>query len=88
MSEREPNKGHRTLRPAAVRGLWRGFGLLLGLAVAAQLFIEVRGHFGADGWLGFNALYGFGACVVMVLFARALGVLVKRPEKYYRGDDA
>jgi ABC-type polysaccharide/polyol phosphate export permease len=44
----------------------------------------VHGHFGVDGWLGFNAAFGFLACVAMVLFAKVLGWLVKRPEHYYR----
>ena len=32
---------------------------------------------------GFNAVYGFLSCVAMVLFARVLGWLVKRPDDYY-----
>ncbi|HKK03225.1 MAG TPA: hypothetical protein VKA17_04800 [Gammaproteobacteria bacterium] len=87
MSERDAHKDHWLVRPGTIRWLWRIFGLVLGLTVAAQLFVEVHGHFGADGWLGFNALYGFGTCVAMVLFAKLLGFLVKRPENYYRDDD-
>jgi multicomponent Na+:H+ antiporter subunit D len=43
----------------------------------------VHGHFGADGWFGFGA-FGFLSCVAMVVFAKLLGLLVKRPESYYR----
>ena len=38
----------------------------------------------------FGAVFGFLSCVLMVLFAKALGVLLKRPNDYYREqeDDA
>ncbi|NGP52254.1 hypothetical protein G6N75_01950 [Thioalkalivibrio sp. XN8] len=74
-------------RPATIRWLWRVFGLVLGLVVAAQFFVGVHGHFGVDGWFGFNAAFGFFACVAMVLFAKVLGWLVKRPEQYYRDQE-
>ncbi|MGD9388246.1 MAG: hypothetical protein PVI87_08465 [Gammaproteobacteria bacterium] len=84
MSAHDDKHDHWLARPGTVRWLWRIFGLVLGLAVAAQLFIGVHGHFGVDGWFGFNAAFGFLACVAMVLFAKVLGWLVKRPEHYYR----
>jgi hypothetical protein len=84
MSRDDDKNDHWLVRPNTIRWLWRIFGLVLGLTVAAQLFIAVHGYFGVDGWLGFNAAYGFLACVGMVLFAKVLGWLVKRPEHYYR----
>jgi hypothetical protein len=78
---------HWLVRPATIRWLWRIFGVVLGLTVAAQFGIAVHGHFGADGWFGFYAAFGFFSCVAMVVFAKLLGFLVKRPESYYEDRD-
>jgi hypothetical protein len=77
-------------RPASIRLLWRIFWAVLALTVLAQLVIKVKGYFGIDGWFAFGAIYGFLACLAMVLFARGLGYLLKRDENYYRAgeDDA
>ena len=78
---------HWLVRPATIRWLWRIFGVVLGLTVAAGLFVDGYGHFGLDGTFGFNAWYGFFACVAMVIVAKLLGFLVKRPEDYYKKHD-
>ena len=44
--------------------------------------------FGIDGTFGFYAWYGLGTCVAMVLFAKGLGVLLKRRDTYYEGGDS
>ena len=36
-----------------------------------------------DSWWGFYAVYGFVGCVLLVLIAKLLRKLVKRPEDYY-----
>jgi hypothetical protein len=36
-----------------------------------------------DSWRGFYAVYGFVGCVLLVLIAKLLRKLVKRPEGYY-----
>ena len=36
-----------------------------------------------DSWRGFYALYGFVGCVLLVLSAKLLRKLVKRPADYY-----
>lgn len=74
---------HWLVRPASIRRLWIGFSVVLALTVIAQLGIYIKGYFGVDGWLGFGAVYGFLCCFAMVLVAKALGVLLKRPENYY-----
>ena len=75
---------HWLYRPENIPKLWRwGFGILAA-SVLAQLIFEVHGHFGFDDWFGFNAVYGFLACAAMVLFAKLLGVLVKRDDRYYQ----
>ena len=75
-------------RPDSIRLLWRIFWIVLALTLAAQVFIEVKGNFGIDGWFGFGAAYGFLACVAMVLVAKALGLLLKRDESYYQPEDS
>ncbi len=70
-------------RPETIRKLWIGFAVTLALTVLAQLVFEVEGHFGIDGWFGFAAVFGFGSCVLMVLVAKALGVGLKRSDRYY-----
>lgn len=82
----ENKEPHWLVRPATIRKLWWGGGIVLAITVAAQLFIKVKGYFGVDDWLGFGAVYGFGCCLAMVLFAKALGFLLKRPEDYYTRD--
>jgi len=80
---------HWLVRPATIRKLWWGFSTLLAALVALQLLVKVKGYFGIDGWFGFGAAFGFLSCLAMVLVAKALGFLLKRPEEYYsreRGD--
>ena len=74
-------------RPASIRLLWRIFAAVLALSVAAQALVKVKGYFGVDGWFAFGAVYGFIACLVMVVFAQVLGVFVKRDEDHYGVDE-
>jgi sterol desaturase/sphingolipid hydroxylase (fatty acid hydroxylase superfamily) len=74
---------HWLARPATIKLLWRVFAAVLALLVLAQAVIYVKGYFGVDGWFGFGAAYGFLSCLAMVLFAKALGYVLKRDEDYY-----
>ena len=74
---------HWLARPATIHRLWLGFGVVLALIVLAQAVIPIKSYFGIDAWPAFAAGFGFLACVVMVLFAKALGALLKRPDDYY-----
>ena len=86
----KPEQDAWLVRPSSIRLLWRFFWLVLGLTVAAQFLVPIKGSFGVDGWFAFGAIYGFLCCLVMVLVAKALGYLVKRDEQYYQAesDDA
>jgi hypothetical protein len=81
---------HWLARPTTIRLLWRIFIAVLAVLVLAQTVIQVKGYFGVDGWFGFGAVFGFLSCLAMVVFAKLLGYVLKRPEDYYerRGDDA
>lgn len=73
-------------RPRTIRLLWIVFIVVLALTVLAELFVDRHGDFGIDGTFGFNAWYGLVACVAMIVTAKALGVLLKRPQTYYEAD--
>jgi hypothetical protein len=77
------NNDHWLTRPASIRKLWIGFSTILALTVLAQLAIGIKGYFEIDGIFGFGAAFGFFCCVAMVLVAKVLGILLKRPEDYY-----
>ena len=79
----EPRDDSWLSRPETVRWLWIVFGVVLALTLLAQLVFDSPGYFGVDGWFGFPAIFGFGCCVLMVFAAKALGVLIKRPDDYY-----
>ena len=74
---------HWLVRPSTIRKLWIGFSAVLALIVLAQVLIYVKGYFVVDGWFGFGAVYGFVCCLMMVLVAKLLGVVLKRPQEYY-----
>ena len=70
-------------RPSTIRLLWWVFAVVLALTVAVQWVFPVKGYFGMDGWFGFGAVFGFLACLAMVVFAKLLGYVLKRPVNYY-----
>jgi hypothetical protein len=71
------------VRPSTISKLWKLFWFVLALTVVAQLFIKVKGYFVVDGWFAFGAIYGFLCCLAMVLFAKAIGNVLKRDENFY-----
>ena len=78
---------HWLVRTATIRNIWIvAIGVLL-LTLLAEFFIPTKGYFGIDDWPGFGAFFGFACCLLMVLFAKALGALLKRDADYYGGDD-
>ena len=83
-----PKNSHWLVRPGTIRCLWWVFGIVLASTVIAQLVFGVKGYFGVDDWVGFAAVFGFLACLVMVLVAKGLGLLLKRSEEYYNNGKA
>lgn len=77
------NGDHWLVRRGTIRMLWRGFAVLLLGLVALDLVVEHHPLFGIDGTFGFGAWFGFLSCVALVLFAKALGGILKRPDTYY-----
>ncbi len=75
------------LRPRNIRKLWWLFCLVLAMTVLAQALIPIHAEFGVDGWFGFSAYFGFLSCMAMVVFARLIGGVLKRPDDYYDDKD-
>ena len=63
--------------------IWKIFIAVLALTVAAQLLVESHPHFVPERLFAWNALYGFLACALLILLAKALGLLLKRRDDYY-----
>lgn len=74
---------HWLARPATIRRLWQLFIAVLAATVLAELAVEAHPHFAVEKLFGFNALYGFLACAALIVFAKGLGLLIKRKDDYY-----
>lgn len=79
----DPSQNHWLVRPGTIRTLWIVFAIILAAVVLMDLAIEHHPYFGIDGTFGFGAWFGFFSCVALVLFAKALGAILKRPDTYY-----
>lgn len=75
--------GHWLTRPSTIRRLWIGFVIVLVLTVLADLRMEHEAHFSVERWFGFHAAWGFLACAAMIVVAKAIGLVLKRPDDYY-----
>tara|TARA_B100000780_G_scaffold274997_1_gene240862 strand:- start:703 stop:954 length:252 start_codon:yes stop_codon:yes gene_type:complete len=77
---------HWLVREKTIRLLWRGSLFMLFLLVIADFFIHAHPYFQIDGTFGFYSWFSFVTCVGMVLFAKALGLLLKRKDTFYDND--
>jgi hypothetical protein len=66
-----------------VTKVYRAVWLACVLLLLVEPFVHKHGDFGAESWFGFHAGFGFVACVGLVLAAKGLRRLLKRPENYY-----
>jgi hypothetical protein len=74
--------------PRNVKRLWRGFLVVLALTVLAELLVHLHPHFEIESVFGFSAWFGFITCAAMIVAAKALALVLKRPDTYYgRRDD-
>lgn len=74
---------HWLVRASTIRLLWIIFTAILASVVLLDALVVHHSHFGVDGTFGFGAWFGFASCVALVLFARLLGAVLKRPDRYY-----
>jgi hypothetical protein len=77
------HRSHWLDQPRNVKRLWRGFLGVLALTVLAQLVVHLHPHFAVESVFGFYAWFGFLACAAMIVVAKALALLLKRPDSYY-----
>lgn len=78
-----PEDDHWLARAGTISLLWAVFAAVLTALMLADLLVEHHPLFGLDGTFAFAAWFGFASCVALVLFAKALGALLKRPDTYY-----
>lgn len=78
-----PDHDHWLVQPAIIRRLWITFIIVLAALVALDLVVAHHPHFDIDGTFGFGAWYGFLACVGLVVLAKVIGAVLKRPDTYY-----
>lgn len=76
-------RGHWLDEPRNVKLLWRLFLVVLALTVLAEQFVRMHPHFAVERIFGFHAWYGLLACAAMIVVAKALGWVLKRPDTYY-----
>jgi hypothetical protein len=69
--------------PRNVKRIWRIFLGVLALTVVVELAVPMHGRFAVESLFGFNAWFGFLACAAMIFGAKALALLLKRPDTYY-----
>jgi hypothetical protein len=81
------HKPHWLDDPRNVKRLWRGFLVVLVLTVLAEGLVTLHPHFAVESLFGFHAVFGFIGCALMILVAKALALLLKRPDTYYAQDD-
>ena len=77
-------KKHIFDKPQNVRRVLYGLFSSLVALLAIEPFIHGHAYFAWEEWFGFYAIYGFVACVLLVLAAKyILRPIVKREEDYY-----
>jgi hypothetical protein len=76
---------HWLARESTIKRLWLVFAIVLIATVLMDLMVEHHPYFTLDGTFGFGAWFGFASCVVLIVFAKALGAVLKRPDTYYDG---
>ena len=69
--------------PRNVDRLVHGFYVVCGLVVAIDVFFPKHGPFAIEHVYGFYGIFGFVACVALVLIAKQLRRALMRPEDYY-----
>ena len=74
---------HWLVRESTIKSLWIVFAALLAATVLVDLVIEHHPYFWLDGSFGFGAWFGFASCVALIVLARGLGAILKRPDTYY-----
>ena len=70
-------------KPGSANKIFWGLAVLCAAMVLIGFTFEYHGHFHMEGLPGFFAVFGFVAFTLVILGAKALRVLIKRPEDFY-----
>ena len=84
--EEKRDRGEKYLfdNPKNVKRLLTIFFSSLGVLLFLEIFVHKHAHFRCEEWPEFFCVYGFVACVVLVIVAKyILRPLVMRREDYY-----
>lgn len=74
-------------RPRNVRRLFRVFYAACVILLALDFILHRHATHAWEHLPGFYGLFGFTACVTLVLIAKQLRRVLKRPEDYYDVDE-
>ena len=74
-------------RPGSATKIFYALIAVCVVVFAWEFTYEKHGHFTAEDYPGFYAVYGFVMFTALILLAKGLRVLIKRPEDFY-GDKA
>lgn len=83
MSEQDPGSQRGLDSPRSGKLALRGVVAICALLVALDFVIEKHGHYSFETWIGSKGVYGFVACVALVLAAKQLRRIVMRDRDYY-----
>ena len=70
-------------KPENVKRVLKSFYIICGLLVVIDFFIHRHAGFWWENIPAFYALYGFSACVALVVLAKQVRKVVMRKEDYY-----
>lgn len=68
---------------ANVTKLYRGLWIVCALLLSIDLFLHRHEDFDFAMLFGFHGIYGFFACIALVLAAKQVRRILMRPEDYY-----
>ena len=74
-------------KPQNVSRLLRGFYMLCGMLLLLDFMLHRHISHSWEHFPGFYALYGFVACVLLVLIAKEMRKVLMRKEDYYDVDE-
>lgn len=81
------NDKHRWLDdPRHVDFIVYALTALCGLLFLVDALYRKHAHFALERWFGFYAVFGFVACVALVLIAKWMRRILMRGEHYYQDD--
>ena len=79
----EPEKAHIFDNPRNVQRIVIALFVICGLSVVAEFFVHLHPEHPWESVFNFYSLYGFIACVMLVLIAKMLRYFIMRREDYY-----